>query len=648
MIKKFIFGKPIKTDAVVKDVEVFSNSELSFLNEKETDDAISFEYDLDVDDIVYGLGEVMGSINKRGGRYISFNTDTPNHTPTTPSLYATHNFLVIDGKKKFGIFLDNPGRIIFEVDYNNSKKLSIRCENKNFNLYLIDDCDSSYSITKEFLSIIGQSFIPPLWAFGFGQSRWGYRKKKDFDNVVKGYEKKNLPLDYICMDIDYMNGFRDFTINEKRFPNFKNYVKSLKDKNIHLVPIIDAGVKIDDKYSTYLEGVKNNYFCTNLEGENFNATVWPGPTHFPDFFKEDTRAWFGQKYKFLTDYGIEGFWNDMNEPSIFHSEYTAKFSKKKAITKDEKYFLDGKYCEYKTFFHNIDGNTVCHYDVHNVYGYFMTRAASEQLDKILDKRFLLFSRSSYIGAHRYAGIWTGDNKSTWFHLKQNVMMMPSLNMCGFLYSGADTGGFLGRCSRELLLRWLAFSLFTPLFRDHTALLTKHQECYKFKGEKDFQAILSLRYRLLPYIYSEFVKAVLNSDMYIKPLAFEYDDVNVRKIDDQLLVGDSIMVAPIVEKGKAERNVYLPEDMIEVKYDGCDFKLNKVEKGNHILNANLNEVVFFIRKGKLIPISKGGKNTAEVDFNNLELLGDGDQYLQYIDDGYTKDVKKENIRVLKKE
>lgn len=648
MIKKYVFGTPIETEAVVKEIPSSDLSQLSFLNMQDKDDGISFEYPLSEKDIVYGLGENMRGINKRGGRYISFNTDNPNHKEDTQSLYASHNFIIIDGKTKIGIFLDNPGRIIFDIDYNNSSKVSILCENKNFNLYIISDCNDSYSVVKEFLPLIGRSFIPPLWAFGFGQSRWGYKTQKDFDNVVKGYLNNNLPLDYICMDIDYMNGYRDFTINEKRFPDFKNYVSTLKSKGIRLVPIIDAGVKIDDNYSIYKEGVDNHYFCTNLEGENYDATVWPGPTHFPDFMQKEARDWFGSKYKILTDFGIEGFWNDMNEPSIFHSEYTDKNSTKKDVTKDTKYFLNDKFCEYKCFFHSVDGKKVRHYDIHNIYGFKMTEAASVQLDKILDKRFLLFSRSSYIGAHRYGGIWMGDNKSTWYMLRQNVIEIPSLNMCGFLYSGADTGGFIGFCSRELLLRWLAFSVFTPLMRDHNAICMKPQECYRFSGKKDFRSILSLRYKLLPYIYSEFVKAALHSDMYFKPLAFEYkDDEKARSIEDQLLVGDSIMVAPIIKKGAKGREVYLPEDMIKVLYDGENFICSPIKKGTHKIQMKLNEVVFYIRKGKLIPISKGGMNTSEVDLNDVTLLGDGEVYYQYLDDGYTKDVKEENIRELRK-
>ena len=245
------------------------------------------------------------------------------------------------------------------------------------------------------------------------------------------------------------------------------------------------------------------------------------------------------------------------------------------------------------------------------------------------------------------GIWTGDNASDWDHLVRNVRMMPSLNMVGFLYSGADTGGFGGNCGRELLLRWLAFSTFTPLMRNHTAVLTRRQECYRYAGTQDFCDILSLRYRLLPYIYSEFVKAALHGDMYIKPLAFEYDDERSKQVDDQLLVGESIMIAPVVEKGASGRFVWLPEEMTEVRYNGKNFSCEQIPKGLRRIDVKLNEVVFYIRPNKCVPVTKAAICTDLSDLADVTLLGTGSQYRQYIDDGFTKDVTESNIVIVYK-
>lgn len=643
MAKQIIFGSPYETGALVKEAE--TTDTLENWQVEKFNDKLVFRCKLTENDIVYGLGEQVRGINKRGGRYISYNTDNPNHNDESPSLYGSHNLLIVDGERHFGVFFDTPARVLFEIDWQNSGEIVVTCDP---NVKVVELAgESAYAVAKEFLSLIGQSHIPPLWAFGFGQSRWGYKNRKDIDAVADGYRNANIPLDWICMDIDYMDRFIDFTVNSKRFPDLKGYAETLKQRGIRLVPIIDAGVKIEPGNDTYDQGVKNGYFCTNHEGEPFKAAVWPGMTHFPDFFQPEAREWFGNEYRKLTDLGIEGFWNDMNEPAIFYSEYTGILNALASAPSIDSEKETNAYKDYRNFYHNIDGERVLHDKVHNLYGALMTRAASEQLNKILPSRFLLFSRASYVGAHRYGGIWTGDNGSSWDHLARNVRQMPSINMVGFLYSGADTGGFGGNCGRELMLRWLAFSVFTPLMRNHSAILTKRQECYRYGGQEDFQSVVSLRYKLLPYIYSEFVKAALSGDMYIKPLGFEYSDERSRRIEDQLLVGESIMIAPVIEKGAKSRTVWLPEDMTEVRYDANGFGCEKIPKGLRKVKVAPNEVVFYIRSGKCVPICKGAQCTSEINLRDVVLLGDGKEYRQYIDDGFTKNVTENNIVVLQK-
>lgn len=230
----------------------------------------------------------------------------------------------------------------------------------------------------------------------------------------------------------------------------------------------------------------------------------------------------------------------------------------------------------------------------------------------------------------------------------NLRQMPSLNMCGFLYSGADTGGFMGSCSRELLLRWLALSVFTPLMRNHCGSGARRQECYRFENPEDFRSVISLRYRLLPYIYSEYMKAALTGDMYMKPLAFLFpEDEKARDIEDQLLVGGSIMMVPVIKEGAVSRMAYLPEDMTMVTYDGSVFTCVPAAKGEITFRAELNEVVFFILKDKLVPVGKPVSNTAQMDFGDLTLLGTGGTYSVYIDDGLTTECTPDHFRVLRK-
>ncbi len=631
MVTQYIYGVPVETFAAVKEVE--HGKELPYFSwEKD----MTFTCPLGKEDIVYGLGETMRGINKRGARYISFNYDDSRHRDDMPSMYGSHNFIVVDGEKTFGAFFDTPAKVVFDIDSAGDGLLSVACESSDLRLYIVEG-GSAYSVVKEFLGIIGRSFLPPLWAFGYGQSRWGYKTARDISRVAAKHREAGIPLDYICLDIDYMDRYIDFTVHKRRFPKMAAYVKMMLEQGLHLVPIVDAGIKVEPGNAVYEEGVEKGCFCKNQDGRDFQAEVWPGMTHFPDFMRETVRAWFGSQYRFYTELGLEGFWNDMNEPAIFSTESRKKNAPPDAERGDPN--QPGRHiADYKDFFHRLDdGRRISNYKVHNVYGAMMTKASGEGLEKLLDKRYLLFSRSSYIGAHRYGGIWTGDNESSWRMLRQNVYHMPSLNMCGFLYSGADTGGFGGNTSRELLLRWLAFSVFTPLMRNHSAIGTRKQECYRFRGTEDFQSIISLRYRLLPYLYSEYMKAALRQDMLIRPLAFDYpDDEKARRIEDQLMVGEGIMVAPILEKGVKGRIVYLPEPMTEVRYSGGSFTCMDVGAGERTAMAPLNTVVFYIRRGKLVPVGKAVSNTAEMDLLDVELLGSGTSYEQYVDDGGAKD------------
>ena len=649
MITRLVYGVPFETEAITQKVP--ETDVLRHFKLERSEKSLIFTCPLDTEDVVWGLGETMGGVNKRGGRYISFNTDTADHTDANPSLYASHNLLIIDGAKKFGVFFDTPARVTFEIDYRGSGMIRVVCDTVDLALYQIENT-TAYAISREFVQAIGRPYLPPLWAFGYCQSRFGYKTEQDFRDVLEGHRQAGIPLDSICMDIDYMDRFIDFTVNEKNFPDLKAFSEEMAAEGIHLVPIVDAGIKVQPGNETYESGVRGGHFCRNKEGGLFKACVWPGMTHFPDFLNPKAREWFGQQYKFYTDRGIEGFWNDMNEPAIFYSEYAKGNGKLNMILnmifpkqRKEKQARD-LVRDYKSFFHSVGGRRYCHYDVHNIYGYLMTRASSEGLEKLLPHRFLLFSRSSYVGAGRYGGVWTGDNSSCWEHLKLNLRHMPSLNMCGFLYSGADTGGFMGNTTRELLLRWLAVSAFTPLMRNHTGNFTANQEAYRFGDTEDFRSIISLRYRLLPYIYSEYMKAALTSDLYIKPLGFAFpDDPKCKPIEDQLMVGGSVMIAPIIKEGALERQVYLPEDMTQVTYDGENFTCVPVKKGYVTARAQLHQVVFFIRKGRLLPIGKAISNTRDVDFEDLVLLGDGSEYELYADDGLTRDCSLEHVRRL---
>ncbi len=654
MIKKFVYGNPIETGAVVKPVEA-SADPIQYLTELEMNGKLIFNYEMENDDVVYGLGEANGGLNKRGAVYRSFCSDEPNQTEDKQSLYGAHNFIVISGMINVGFFIDCASEVRFDIGFTSQNMLNIHLGCPDFTVYIIEG-RNAYDIVKQFRELIGRSYIAPMWAFGFQQSRWSYMNEDEVRTVVKKHRDAGIPLDAVYLDIDYMDGYKDFTISEERFPNFSEFVSEMKQEGVRLVPIIDAGVKIEDGYELFEEGRQYQLFCKKGDGTDFVAGVWPGKTHFPDFMNSGARMWFGSKYKSLIDSGIEGFWNDMNEPAMFYTEDGVNEAKeylqnfdfntndpgKFFELKDKLTSLSNRMKDYESFFHNMDGRIVRHDQVHNLYGAYMTRAASEAFDNIVpDKRMLLFSRASYIGSHRWGGIWTGDNQSWWSHLKLNIKMMPSLNMCGYLYSGADLGGFGCNCTRELMLRWLAFGIFTPLMRDHSAVGTRRQELYEFGDTEDFKNIISVRYSLIPYLYSEYMKACLSNDMLFKPLAFEYPNDNFAcTIEDQLVLGESVMLAPVYEPNAVGRYVYLPEDMLLVIFKSSSVRKYQImKKGMHYIPVAANEVPLFIRRNKLLPLCRTSQCTDEMDTSMFEIIAftdDNIEYNLYEDDGISKD------------
>ena len=628
MIRKFSYSPKIHTGAVVREIAP-TDMPLCFF---ELNDGV-FSCRLSPDACVYGLGEAVRGVNKRGWIYEGWCSDDPFHTEDKRSLYGAHNFLLIDGEERFGAFFDYPSRITFDIGYTDPGLLTVTPGELSLDLYLITG-GSLKEIVREFRSLIGKSYIPPKFAFGYGQSRWGYQTQEDIAAVADQHEQAGIPLDMIYLDIDYMDSFKDFTVNRERYPDFEGFVSDMKRRGYHIIPIIDAAVKREEGYAVYDEGHEKGFFCKDENGKDFVVGVWPGMSCLPDFLNPGASQWFGAKYKALTDVGIDGFWNDMNEPALFYSEPALEeaFSKIGAFegkTLDALSFfgardvfakLSNSAQDYDSFYHDTPDGRFRHSGVHNLYGYKMTESAAEALKKLRpDAPTLLFSRASYIGAHRSGGIWTGDNHSWWSHILQSLQQMPGLNMCGFLYTGSDIGGFNGCCTRDLLLRWLSFAVFTPLMRNHSAIFTRDQEATAFGDTEAFRHIIELRYRLIPYLYGEFMKAVENDEMYFRPLSFDYeDDPAAREVDDQLMVGDRLMIAPVYKQNTTGRYVYLPEDMTLIRMSGGEITAEPVKKGRGYINVPLGDVVFFSR-GKL-PLAKPARNTAELDFDDLSYIG----------------------------
>ncbi len=666
MIQRFSFGHPFPTQSVVLSLPAESGP-VPFL----TPDGTGWRLTLSEQAAVYGLGEMPRGINKRGWHYITNNTDESRHSEDKLSFYGAHNFLLVrDGSTCFGLFVDFPGKVYYDIGYTRHDLFSFHTETPDYDLYLLSGGNEN-AICKEFRTLIGRSYIPPRWAFGLAQSRWGYKTEEDVREVARQYKEHDLPLDMICMDIEYMQDYADFTVNKERFPDLTKLSADLKAQGIRLVPIIDAGVRIDPNDPTCTEGLEKGYFCKKADGTPFVAAVWPGKAYFADFLRPEVREWFGHKYKTLTDCGIEGFWNDMNEPSLFYSpERLRAFLNDMAALREkdnieqEEFFLRviggamglmNSPADYASFYHEVDGQKVRHDQVHNLYGGSMTRAAGEAFaDLRPGQRTLLYSRSSFIGSHRYGGIWLGDNNSSWAQLLANIQMMPSVQMCGFLYSGADLCGFSSDTTPDLALRWLEFGLLTPLMRNHSAVGTRMQEYYRFPEVLPaVRNMIRLRYALLPYLYSEFMKAALENTSYFRPLAFDYpDDPDAREVEDQLLLGEGLMAAPVYVQNAHGRHVCLPESMKLLRLRAVDdYDEEILPAGHHYIRCALDEVLLFLRPGHIVPVAQPANNTSELDDASLTLwsfLPDGEsaEYRMYRDDGVTTEYeKKEHWKTL---
>ncbi len=657
MIRRYDYGTPFPTGAIVQPL-IAGEDKMPHFTVLREGRQVSFHYRMDEDDMIFGLGETVRGINKRGHLYRSWNSDDFSHTEDKHSLYASHNLVLFfrPGRRSvFGLYVDDPGPVTFDLGYTRGDQAVITSENGDFSAYCIE-AGSLTGAAQEFRRMTGRSYLPPKWGLGYIQSRWGYASQEDLRTVVRSHRERQIPLDIVSMDIDYMEDYKNFTWSKENFPDLPGLIEELRQQHIRVMPIIDAGIKAEAGDPTYEEGMKKGYFCQKADGSVFVGAVWPGRAVFPDFLRPEVRTWFGQCCRRLLETGVEALWCDMNEPALFYSDegleqaFRTVDSLRGADIGVQDYFtlkdaftrMANSPEDYRRFHHLVDGAPVRHDRAHNLYGAMMTRAVAQGMRAFRPgKRPLLFSRSSFIGAHRDGGVWQGDNFAWWSHLRLNLTQLAGLNLCGFLYSGADLGGFGGNTTGDLLLRWLQLGVFTPMMRNHAALGTRAQEIYQFDCWQQMRDVLTVRYALLPFLYSELVKAALEDHMLFRPLAFDYPlDITACRVEDQLMLGSACMIAPVLEQNARGRYVYLPEDMLLVRFRSAeDYDLTPYPKGHHWISLQTREFPLFIRRGQVIPLAQSAQYAAAVDASRLTLLGwvDGDvSFTLYDDDGESAD------------
>lgn len=535
-------------------------------------------YDMSPESHFYGLGEKSSFLDKRGERYTNWNTDVyAPHMPEIEALYQSIPFLIhMNGGESCGLFLDNPG--LTEVDMrSHGVAYTMSCATGAYDLYVIAG-PRLKDVVMRYTALTGRIQLPPRWALGYHQSRYSYMDQREVLELARTFREKQIPCDVIYLDIHYMDEYRVFTFDPVRFPDPEGMMKELRAMGIRIVPIVDPGVKNDPKYRIYREGVQQKHFCTKLEGEIYLGEVWPGTSAFPDFTDDRTAAWWGDQHDFYTSYGIEGIWNDMNEPAIFNESKTMD--------------LD--------VIHRNNGDMKTHEELHNLYGMLMSKATSEGLERHMDnRRPFVLTRAGYAGIQRYAAVWTGDNRSFWEHMALAMPMVLNMGLSGLPFSGPDIGGFAHHTSGELLVRWTQMGVFFPYCRNHSSIDTIRQEPWSFgpATEKILRDYIGLRYRWMPHLYNLFQEASATGLPVIRPLVLEYpDDPKVTNLCDQFLLGDSVLVAPVYRPDTDHRAVYLPEGKWIHYWTG-----EELEGGRHILAESPLEIMpMYMKAGTILP------------------------------------------------
>lgn len=558
------------------------------------------------DEYLYGLGEQTGFLNKRNFIYKTWNTDDPKvHYETYECLYKSIPVVLHKNScHTYGWYFDNSYLMHFDLGRKIKDCLEVSYDKGFFNIFFIYG-DNLKKVISNYTLLTGRYPLPQRWALGYHQSRWSYSSKEEVKEIANNFRKLEIPCDVIHLDIDYMENYKVFTYSEDRFPAFKEFIKELNDNGFKIITIIDPGVKVEKGYNIYEEGIKNSYFAF-YKGKVYENAVWPGDSVFPNFTSLNVQKWWGDNIKFLTDLGVSGIWNDMNEPASFKGPLP----------------LD---CEFKT------GKTIyLHEEIHNLYGHLMSKATYNGLKKNTGKRPFVITRACFAGTQKYSTVWTGDNQSIWMHLQMAIPQLINLGLSGFPFCGTDIGGFGHHCSKELMIRWVQLGAFSPLMRNHSAAGTMHQEpwCYDEETINIYRKFVNLRYGLIPYFYDLFYKHTLDGLPIIRPLVLEYpDDVNTFECNTQFMVGEHLLVAPIINQGERQRLVYLPKGLW---YDY--FTKKEYKSGWHIINAPLDSCPLFVKAGSIIPTIKVNNFISEDEEIIIKVYPGVGNYIHYQDNG----------------
>jgi alpha-glucosidase len=483
----------------------------------------------------FGLGDKTGPLDRRGQAFTLWNSDANRFQESTDPLYKSIPFFVAAGGPggSYGILLDNTWRSWFDFGKQDPQMLAFGSAAGPIDYYLIYG-PSVHHVVERYTDLTGKAPLAPAWALGFQQSRYSYMSAAEVHRVADRLRAERIPADVIWLDIDYQDRNRPFTTNPATFPDLPALARELRQQGLRLVVITDLHIAAapGQGYLPYDSGIAGDHFLKRPDGSLYIGPVWPGPSVFADFTRRDTRAWWGTLYRDFVAAGIAGFWNDMNEPSVFETPT-------KTMPLDTQHRIAEP---------GFAVRSASHAEIHNVYGMLNSRATFEGLKQLEpDERPFVMTRASYAGGQRYAATWTGDNSSTWNHLKLSIPMLLNLGMSGFAYSGADVGGFIGTPSPELMTRWIEIAAFAPIFRAHSEKGTPPKEPWMDGAEhtRIRRQFIEQRYRLMPYLYALADENARTGAPLMRPLFYDYPDALDAPCAQPtaFLLGDRLLIAP---------------------------------------------------------------------------------------------------------
>ena len=603
-------------------------------------------------DHFFGLGDKTGSFDRGGQAYTLWNTDVGPQESVDPLYKSIPFFLAMNGIRSYGIFLDNTWRTWFDFGKSARDAYAFGAEGGSLDYYFIYGPTPKH-VVENYAYLTGKPPLPPLWALGFQQSRYSYTPESQLREVATRLRNDRIPSDVVYLDIDYQDRKRPFTVDSKTFPDFPGLVSDLRKQHLHLVNITDLHIAHapNQGYSAYDSGHAGDHFVKNPDGSEFVGAVWPGPAVFPDFTRAQTREWWGSLYKDFVNEGVSGFWNDMNEPSVFDGpDKTMPLNTVHRI--EEPGFAT---------------RTATHAEVHNIVGLENARATYEGLLKLRpNERPFVLTRATYAGGQRYGFTWTGDNSATWNHLRLATQMVLNLGVSGIPYVGADVGGFNGSPPPALLTRWVEQAAFSPFFRDHATWGSLPHEVWNNGPEQEAirRRYIETRYRLLPYIYSLADEASRTGLPLMRPVFLEFPEIFDRtypgfdNLDTEFLLGPSLLIAPAPfgEMANDYAVSYPPgqwfdfwtgEKMPPQPHAPSIAQVVTAPPGTQFqgprpIHPGLESMPVYVRGGSILPMQPVVQYTDEIPAGPLELrVYPGPQCTGfiYLDDGHTFDYQK---------